>query len=102
MISNDKQKMTTWYFPKEVWNIIKRYEHDLLYPRKYIKNIIKNFKYHIHTPYWLGLHQFKTFEKQYSFLKENKSTKDLWNIYSDEMICFKISHQIKKCKEIYY
>ena len=48
--------MTTWYFPKEVWKIIKRYEHDLLYPTKYIKKLVKEFKYHIHSPYWLGLH----------------------------------------------
>ena len=94
--------MPTWYFPKEVWKIIKRYEHELLYTTKYIKKIIKDFKYHIHTPYWIGLHQYKSFEHQYRFLKESKLTKDLWNIYSDEMICFKINNEMKKCNKIYY
>ena len=94
--------MTSWYFPKEVWKIIKRYEHDLLYPTKYIKKLVKEFKYHIHSPYWLGLHQYKSFEHQYRFLKESILTKDLWNIYSDEMICFKINNEMKKCNKIYY
>lgn len=94
--------MPTWYFPKEVWKIIKRYEHDLLYPTKYIKKLVKEFKYHIHSPYWLGLHQYKSFEHQYRFLKESKLTKDLWNIYTNEMICFKINNEIKKCNKIYY
>tara|TARA_B100000886_G_C20185354_1_gene391932 strand:- start:120 stop:404 length:285 start_codon:yes stop_codon:yes gene_type:complete len=94
--------MTTWYFPKEVWKIIKRYEHDLLYPTKYIKKLVKEFKYHIHSPYWLGLHQYKSFEHQYRFLKESKLTKYLWNIYTNEMICFKINNEIKKCNKIYY
>ena len=94
--------MPTWYFPKEVWKIIKRYEHELLYPTKYIKKLVKEFKYHIHSPYWLGLHQYKSFEHQYRFLKESKLTKDLWNIYSDEMICFKINNEMKKCNKIYY
>lgn len=94
--------MTTWYFPKEVWEIIKRYEHDLLYPTKYIKKIVKEFKYHIHSPYWLGLHQYKSFEHQYRFLKESKLTKDLWKIYTDKLLCFKINNEIKKCNKIYY
>ena len=94
--------MTTWYFPKEVWKIIKKYEHELLYSRKYIKKLVKEFKYHIHSPYWLGLHQYKSFEHQYRFLKESKLTKDLWKIYTNEMICFKINNEIKKCNKIYY
>ena len=94
--------MTTWYFPKEVWEIIKRYEYDLLYPTKYIKKLIKEFKYHIHSPYWLGLHKYKSFDNQYRFLKESKLTKDLWNIYTNEMICLKINNEIKKCNRIYY
>jgi len=94
--------MITWYFPKEVWKIIKRYEHDLLYPTKYIKKLVKEFKYHIHSPYWLGLHQYKSFEHQYRFLKESKLTKDLWNIYTNEIICLKINNETKVCNKIYY
>ena len=94
--------MTTWYFPKEVWKIIKRYEHDLLYPRKYIEKIVKDFKYHIHAPYRLGLHKYKPFEIQYEFLKTHKTIKNLWNVYTDEMICLKIHNEIKECIKIYY
>ena len=94
--------MPTWYFPKEVWNIIKRYEHDLLYPRKYIEKVVKDFKYHIHAPYWLGLHKYKQFENQYEFLKTHKTIKNLWNAYTDKLLRLKIHNEIKECIKIYY
>ena len=39
--------------------------------------------------------------KEYT-AKESKLTKDLWNIYTNEMICFKINNEMKKCNKIYY
>ena len=95
--------MTTWHFPKEVWMIIKRYENDLIYPEKRKKYMIKQFIYHLHMPFSLGMHEHKKFENQYDFLKyRNESTKHLWYVYPDELIRIKIEKVLKECRKIYY
>ena len=94
--------MTTWCFPKEIWIIIKRYENDLIYPEKFKKDMIKDFYYHLHMPFSLGMHQHKSFANQYEFLKRDASTKQLWCIYPDELIRIKIENELKKCRKIYY
>tara|TARA_B110000495_G_C22516087_1_gene315192 strand:+ start:62 stop:340 length:279 start_codon:yes stop_codon:yes gene_type:complete len=92
--------MITWYFPQEVWKIIKQYENDLLFPEKYRKYLIKEFKTHIHAPFWMSMSRWKSYEYQYDYLKKTKP--ELWEIYSDKKISKQLKNEIKYCVEIYY
>ena len=93
--------MTSWYFPQEIWRQIKQYQLHLNYPEKKIKRLTTEMKYYIQVPFWLRLHQYKDFNYHYNYIKNNILTKDLWYIYSDDLICEKINNELCFCRNVY-
>ena len=73
--------MRDFYFPKEVWQIIKSFEYAMTYSVNDQEQAIDYMKYHISMPYALGLHDEKPHYKQYAALQTMRS--ELWDIFND-------------------
>ena len=73
--------MSCFYFPREIWQIIKSFEYAMTYSVKDQDQAIDYMKYHISMPYALGLHDEKSQRKQYTALRTMRP--ELWHIFND-------------------
>ena len=76
--------MSSVYFPKEIWQIIKSFEYAMTYSAIDQVQAIDYIKYHISFPYILGLHDEKSHNKQYAALQTMRP--ELWHIFNDSTI----------------
>ena len=86
--------MSGFYFPSEIWHIIKSFEYAMTYSRQDQTQAIEYIKYHVSLPYVLGLHDEKRDDKQWKALRTMRL--ELWYIFNDSTIknlVEKLGHQ---------
>ena len=89
-----------WYFPKEIWYIIKSFEFQMKFPKYIQVQALETLKFHIAMPFVLQLHRYKHYPEQLNFIKKNQPL--LWDIFSDKYITGFIGFEIYKNKKIYF
>ena len=85
--------------PKELESIIMKNVDSLRAHEEFIIQTIKNFKFHIHMPYYLSKHADKAFDQQYDFL--HRTFPDVWEKLSEDKIKNMIRNIISEVETSY-